>query len=800
MKKNKTLRIVLYTLAVLVIAGWLFIRNITHGPLPDYNQDIQLSGLQAPVEVFRDSFAIPHIYAENEKDLYMAVGYVMAQDRLWQMDLLRRVTTGRLAEILSDDLLEVDQLMRSLEMSKKSARMFTKASPQLTECILAFTDGVNQFIEQNQKHLPFEFKLLGYTPDQWEPIHSINLIGYMAWDLSTGWPNELTLFKVMEKVDEKKFGEFVPNIPGQSTSIYPDFQLDETEGEVLTALQLLTKKLDDLGLDIFRGSNNWVASGSKTKSGKPLLANDMHLGLSVPGIWYQMHQVVPGKINVTGVVLPGQPMIVAGHNQNIAWGFTNVMTDGLDFYEETINPDNPDEYLLDGEWKKFRVVEENVINNAGDTVVMVNKFTHRGPIVTDIKAIPGKTISMSWVGLLDSNELRTVFLLNKAKNWDEFREAIKTFVSVNQNIVYADTEGNIGLHSTIGIPIREAGGIGVYPGDTSLYDWKGLVPFEELPYDFNPESGFLSSANNRTTDPDYPYYISSWFDLPYRQDRIQELLNNNEKIGIDDFIRVQADQHSKMAEKFNPVFVQQLMKSDELTANEKEALEVLKAWDFSLSRESVAATIFEYLYFNTCKELAKDELGEELFDEFAGKKIMIKNFMENILVNQESSWCDNIQTSDTQETFDQIVLSAFKVSLNEINSLMGSQTDKWEWGKIHQITLKHPLSSVNIVDKLLNLSRGPYPVGGSHHTVCPYSYSFMEPGSVDHGASHRHIFDLSDWDKSLTVIPTGNSGIPASKHYCDQSELYVNNQYHADYVSREKVEASAMYRMIVNRK
>jgi len=797
---NKKLRIVLYSLAVLIMAGWLFIRNITNGPLPDYNQDIQLSGLQAPVEVIRDSLVIPHIYAENQKDLYMAVGYVMAQDRLWQMDLLRRVTTGRLAEILSDDLLEVDQLMRSLEMSKKSARMFTQADPQLRECILAFTDGVNQFIEQNQKHLPFEFKLLGYSPDQWEPIHSVNLIGYMAWDLSTGWPNELTLSKVQEKVDAKKFSDFVPDIPGQSTSVYPDFQLSETEGEILAGLQHVTRKLDDLGLDIFRGSNNWVVSGSKTKSGKPLLANDMHLGLSVPGIWYQMHQVIPGKLNVTGVVLPGQPMIVAGHNQNIAWGFTNVMTDGLDFYEETINPDNPNEYLLDGEWKEFRVLEEKIINKAGDTIVMLNKFTHRGPVVTDIKAIPGKTISMRWVGLLDSNELRTVYLLNKAKNWSDFRDALVTFVCVNQNVIYADTDGNIGLHSTIGIPIREIDGIDIYPGDTSLYDWKGLVPFEELPYSFNPESGFLSSANNRTTDPDYPYYISSWFDLPYRQNRIQELLKSNKKIGIDDYIRIQSDQHSKMAEKFNPVFVEQLMKSDELTATEKDALEILKTWDYNLSRESVAATIFEYLYFNTCKELAIDELGEELFDEFASKKVMVKNFMENILVNQESSWCDNIQTSDKQESFDQIVENAFKESINQINLAMGPNSDKWEWGEIHQITLKHPLSSANLIDKLFNLSRGPYPVGGSNHTICPYTYNFMEPGSVDKGASQRHIYDLSDWDQSLTVIPTGNSGIPASPHYCDQSELYINNQYHADYVTREKVEASAMYRAVVNRK
>lgn len=797
MKKNKLLRIILYVLAILVMAGWIFIRNITRGPLPDYNKDIELTDMQGNVEVFRDSFGIPHIYAENEKDLYKAVGFVMAQDRLWQMDLLRRVTTGRLAEILSDDLLDVDQLMRSLEMSEKSAGIYKNADPQLRECLDAFSDGVNQFIEQNSKHLPFEFKLLGYKPEIWIPVHSINLIGYMAWDLTTGWPNELTLHKIKEKVDNNKFRTLAPDIPGQSTSVFPDFQLHDQETEVLTALHHISQKLDDLGLDVFRGSNNWVAAGSKTKSGKPLLANDMHLGISVPGVWYQMHHVVPGKLNVTGVVLPGQPLIIAGHNNDIAWGFTNVMTDGLDFYKETLNPDNQDEYLLDGQWQKFRIKEELIINNAGDTLVMTNKFTHRGPVVTDIKAIPGQTISMNWIGLLESNELLTVYRLNRAKNWSDFREALKTFISVNQNVVYADTKGNIGLHSSIGIPIRESGGMGVYPGDTSLYDWKGLVPFDELPFEFNPESGFLSSANNRTADPDYPHYISSWFDLPYRQDRIQELLQSKDKISIEDYIEFHADQKSKMAEKFNPIFVNYLEQTEDLNDIESEALAYLKNWDYNLSRESVATTIFEYLYFNTCKELVQDELGEELFDEFAGKKVMIKNFMENIIVDTESSWCDDITTDEIKETFGQITVRAFKESLTQIGLEMGPKLEKWEWGKIHTFTIKHPLASAKIIDKLFNLSRGPYSVGGSHHTVSPYSYGYMDPSSVDHGASNRHIYDLSNWDQSLTIIPTGNSGIPTSPHYCDQTDMYINNEYHTDYVSREKVEASARYRMTI---
>lgn len=786
----------MYSILVILLAVVLVIRHFTHKSIPDYDADAQLPGMSSDVEVYRDSLGIPHIYAKTEKDLYTAVGYVMAQDRLWQMDLLRRVTTGRLAEILSDDLLEVDVLMRSLEMTRKSEKIYAEASPALKNCVDAFASGVNHFMETHRNKLPFEFRLLGYDPEAWKPEHSINLIGYMAWDLSTGWPNELTLHKIKNQVDEARFRDLIPNVPGHSSSVFSDFGLDADTEALLSSLQRVSSRLDELGLDVFRGSNNWAVNGTRSESGKPLLANDMHLGLSIPGVWYQMHQVVEGKLDVTGVVLPGQPMVIAGHNQQIAWGFTNVMTDGLDFYEETIHPDHPDQYLVDGAWQTMRTKTEYVINKAGDTLVFENKYTHRGPVVTEIKAIPGKTISMSWIGLLESNELQTVYLLNRAGNWEEFREAIKTFISVNQNIIYADTDGNIGLHATIGLPLREKNGMEIYPGDTSLYDWKGLVPFEELPFSFNPESGYLSSANNRTVDADYPYYVSSWFDLPYRQDRIQELLSQKRKITIQDYIDLQADQKSKMAEKFTPVFLQAL-EGAELAASGQKALERLRAWDYELDTESIGATLFEYLYYQVARELALDEMGEELFEEFINKKGMVKNFMENILAHPESPWCDKVHTSEKTENYSELVRIAFQEALKQIGVAMGVDQDEWQWGHIHTLKLEHPLSSVQIIDRLLRLSRGPFPVGGSHHTVCPYAYDYMDPSTVDHGASHRHIYDLSDWDQSLTVIPTGTSGVPASRHYCDQTDLYINNAYHRDHYDRERVMQSARYHMVI---
>jgi penicillin amidase len=799
MKVRKILSTAGILLVLIVFAAWMMVSNLRNRAVPDYSKNIQLTGITGKVEVIRDSFAIPHVYAENEKDLYLTVGFVMAQDRMWQMDLLRRVTTGRLSEIFGPDMADADQLLRSLGMTNKSQEIFAGSDPSLQEALKAFCSGVNQYIEQAGKKLPPEFTLLGYKPEPWFPEHSINLIGYMAWDLSTGWSTEVLLGQIREKVSSDLFNDLLPALDRQTSYVYPDFNLDNQSAEVLGNLDKVIRKIDNLGLDVFRGSNNWAVAGEKSTTGKPILANDMHLSLMVPGIWYQMHQVIPGKLNVTGVVLPGQPMIVAGHNDRIAWGFTNVMVDDVDFYLETINPANPDEYKFNGDWVPMTKKEELIITSKGDTIRRTNRFTHRGPVISGFRGVEGKTISMQWLGNEKSNELRTVYLLNRARNWDDFREALHTFVSVNQNAVYADVDGNIGLQSTIGIPLRKEPGIHVFPGETDEFDWKGLVPFEELPVTFNPPSGFVSSANNRTANPDYPYYISAWFDLPYRKDRIDQLLTEKEKLSVDDFKRIQADNRSKMAEKFVPFFLQYCFAQDFTDQKYLQGLELVRKWDFDYPRESAAASVFEAWYWRIYTNLASDEMGD-LLSKFESEKTLVKNFMENILANPQSGWCDNISTTGSKEALQDIITASFMEAFDYLENALGKKPGDWQWGSLHTFTIKHPMAQVKLIDKLFGLSRGPYPVPGSFHTVGPYSYPFFEPAEVNHGASHRHIFNMGDLDRSETVIPTGTSGVPGSPYFCDQTELYVNNKYHADYISREKVEKAGKYRITVTSK
>ena len=793
---KKLLKIIGIIIGVVVIGGLIFIHHFKTKALPDYNKDIQLSGLTADVTVLRDSMAIPHIYAENEHDLYMAIGYAMAQDRLWQMDLLRRVTQGRLSEILGKELVDVDLLFRSLRFTEKSKKVLAIADPNTLTCVESFAEGVNQFIRQAGNNLPPEFGILGYKPELWLPEYSLNLIGYMSWDLSTGWTSEVLLDQMRQKLgtDLSKF--MVPDMDSvHKTIIYPDFKLDKGTAESLGKLSKTASFVEMLGLDIFQGSNNWAVSGKKSTTGKPLLANDMHLGLNIPGIWYQMHQVIPGKLNVTGVVLPGQPMVIAGHNDSIAWGFTNVMTDDADFYQETINPENPDQYQLNGVWKDLIKVEEKIRIKGGDSVIRMNRFTHRGPIISEMKKLKDKVLSMRWLGNEDSNEIRSVYLLNRASNWTDFRDALRTFVSVNQNAVYADVRGNIGLQSTIGIPIREGDRTLVYPGDTTRYDWKGLVPFEELPYTYNPECGYVVSANCKTAPADYPYYISDWYILPYRMDRITEMLKEKEKLSAEDFKRMQGDQKSKMAEKFTRYFLSHLTAKGELSVPEKAVYELMKNWDFTMSKDGPQALVFEKWYYLTGLNLVKDQMDSLLFTQFVGQKSFFQNFMENMLIAPKNGWADIIATKDMTETFGDIIGSSFQQTVKELSSEFGGEPSGWKWGNSHTFTLAHPLSKVKILDRIFKLNRGPFPVGGSFHTVGPYENPLNKNSEVNHGASERHIFDTGNWDRSLTVIPTGTSGIPASEHYCDQTEAYVTNKYHSDYVTRAKVEGANKYRM-----
>lgn len=781
--------------AVILLTAFLFLRHIAVRAIPDYNENIPLQHLGQPVMVYRDAYAVPYIQAQNETDLYRATGYLQAQDRLWQMDMLRRVSVGRLAEIFGPELVETDLLMRSLRIPEKSARILKHASPEIRRALAAFADGVNQFIDNNRDTLPPEFFFLNHRPEKWHPIHSLNLIGYMAWDLTSPWDVELFLDHLARKLPPEKYHLLFPNLKNHLTPVFPSpsFQ-PPAPAESLVRLNA-GEKLEELGLGVLMGSNNWVISGSKSTTGKPILANDMHLGFSAPGIWLPMHQYARNSVHVSGLVLPGQPFIIAGHNDRIAWGMTNLMTDDMDFYLETTHPQDPNMYKLDGEWKKMVIRTETIAIRGGSKCEKILRFTHRGPVISQFHNESGRVISMRWTGNDDSNEVLAVYQLNRARNWKQFREAATGFISLGQNIVYADVDGNIGLQTAAGLPVRKNPGSMLAPGDTSTYDWKGYVPFAELPFVFNPASGCVASANNKTPPDDYPHYISLWFDLPERAKRIMDMLEQKPKLSSDDFKRMHGDVRSVLPQWLLPEIFKALDGISSWNALEKAVLDLLHEWDGAAEVNSSGALVFERLSLELYRELIRDELGPDLTRRLLGRRMLLRNLLLNMFTQNRFEWCDDIATPDVAEGKPEWIVKGFRSAVKQLIADSGPNIQSWRWGDHHRLTFRHPLGRIAILDRLFHFNRGSFPVGGSYHTPCVYSYSFNKPYHVTHGASHRHIYSPGAWDESLSVIPMGVSGIPASVHYDDQSPLFAANDYHKDLFSPAAVKQRAKYKM-----
>jgi len=785
------LKVFLVLILLAVIGFALLLRHISTRAIPDYNSEVIMEGLTGKAEVLRDTFGIPHIYAENEEDLYRVTGYVMAQDRFWQMDVLRHVAEGRMSEIFGEDMIVTDQLFRALRIEEKSRLIMRRSEPEIIACINAYSEGINQYIRNAGKNLPFEFTVLGYKPEPWLPIHTVNLIGYMSWSSSAAWGNEPALFKIAQLVGEEKIRELIPDLDIQEP-MFPDFML---EGEGMFEMDLLTGSdvTGEMGLDVFMGSNNWAVSGDRSFNGVPIVANDMHLQLDMaPGIWYQMHQVVPGKLNVSGIVLPGTPFVNVGHNDSIAWGMTYVAVDDIDFYLETINPADTNQYLLDGVWQDMEIRKETIRIKGGDSRVRINRFTHRGPVISSFKGIHEKVISMRWTGNEYSNELKTAYLIDRADNIYDFREGLRNWTTISTNSICADASGNIGLFVASGVPLRLGNRAMVMPGDTNLYDWIGFVPFEDLPHGINPPEGFLASANNRSAGSEYSYHISHWFTVPDRYNRIVEMISRKDVFSIEDMMEMQADQNSHWVRKVQTVCWPVLLEAD-LNGSVLAAFDKVHAWEGNMDMDAIQSTLFEVFYLMLKEAVFKDELGEHYPSYLSGGGAVVRGVMDRIMDGQEITWCDDVSTTDTVESIHDLVVPAWTAAVHWLEDNYSEDMETWIWGDLHTVSLKHPLGSVQLLNRIFNLERGPFRVGGSSHTVCPYNYPGLKSFSVTHGASQRHVYDLLDPDGSQVIIPSGVSGIPASDFFCNQTEMYMSNEYIGESYSREKVEQNAVY-------
>jgi len=782
------LPILLGLILVVFLGGYGYLRST----LPDYNGELTISGLKDNVEIIRDSYGMPHIYAQTDQDAYFALGYCMAQDRLFQMDMVRRAARGRLAEIFGKDLIAVDRFFRTITAGK-SIEDIASAYPQETLFAMkAYAEGVNYFIENHKGPLPIEFTILGYEPEPWQFSDGTAVHYYMAWDLNTAFAVEMLYAAVIDKVGETMAQDIFPDYAKGYPTIVPQ---GIASLDFLASLNLARKVL---GTEGGGASNSWVISGKTAANGAPILANDPHLGHGAPGIWYEAHLITP-SMNVSGSILPGIPFVIIGANEYVAWGWTNVMADDADFYIEKINPANSNQYEFMGRWEDM-IVREEVINVKGaEEVKFKVKLTRHGPIIDDVNNLQGPkgtALSMRWTAY-DTLQANPFFYLNTARSIDDIEKAAEHFKCPGQNWVYADSKGNIGFWAAVGIPIRDGfSGAVPIPGWDGKHEWQGYVPTAEQPHMRNPSQGWIATANNKHFNDDYPYPISHYYAMPDRFARIQEMLTAKKKFDVKDFEGMQADFFMVLGKEWIPMMLTSLSE-DNLSEKEKKALSILKEWDFVASADGTAATVFHATLNEMVKNTFKKRLGDALYGPYIGNSFVAFNAMRNLMARGQSPWLDNPDTPEV-ETIDTIISKSFKAAVAVLNQALGPNIDDWSWGKLHTLTFYHPFGkSSALMGYFLNI--GPFPVGGSMATVNPQPYRLSEPWDVHHGASLRYIIDFSNMKHSRRVIPAGISGNFMSPHYDDQTELWRTGTYRPFVLDRKSVEEDARFTLIICR-
>ena len=763
----------LLLILTLIIVTLVFSYRMLKKSLPQTDSTVEVQTLKNNVQIYRDDYGIPHIFAKNDHDLYFAQGYAIAQDRLWQLDLVRRAVNGRLSEVFGDSTITVDKFLLTIGFKRIGARLHQLISETSKSVIQAYTDGINHFIETSEGNYPIEFMMLNSKPEYWHPEDCLAFSRFMAWELSFSWYVELLTSKINEKIGMVKtqelFGDYWPDWPIIISENLGKFDLQNIQ-QVAHQLAKVT------GIKTWpQGSNNWVINGAKSKSGKPILANDPHLLLSNPSRWYMIHLHAPG-INVAGFTLPGSPGVVIGFNQKISWGFTNVMADVADFFVKEINPDDSTRYWDIDSWRKMGEEEETILIKNSEPYRFKVQLTKHGPIINEIHPKAkhlNKKVTLKWTGQEMSDEVLSFYNLNRAGNWTEFKDAIQDFKVPNQNIVYGDVNGNIGYYCSGLIPIR-TGTNRIYPKFNDD-DWFTFIHFDELPRNYNPAKGYLATANNRVTSKDYPYYISHMWEPPSRILRIEEILDEDKDFSVDDFKTMQLDNFSPFAEYLISKVSQEL---DNLAAGDEKFNQIkqfIQGWDFHVRGESVAATIFQVFLQRFLENTFKDELGEEDFKDYATFASLPLRTVRKIYDNKLYHWFDDQRTKDKKETATDIILKSWKETLVELENRLGEDQITWRWDKIHQVTFKHFLGDQPMLNRIFNV--GPLPMAGSHTTINNGNYSLAEPYNCIVGPSMRMIVDMANPGRAEVINPPGQVGHPLSQHYRDQADYWLKGLY-----------------------
>ncbi len=788
----------------------------TKNALSQTEGEVKVKGLSQEVTIMRDKWGVPYVTAKNIKDVAFAQGYATAQDRLWQMDLLRRAAKGELSAVLGagdkNATLEVDKLHRSLGLKRAVEKDLPQLPQELQQMLSAYSQGVNAYLESHQDKLPFEFNLLGYKPDLWQASDSLAIGKLMAISLTGTWKFDLMRAELQEKLDKKVYQmlfdensqfnqpvfdlELAKNKPtDENDKVAPKAKAETSYNKLPTInpelLDIAKEKntaLSDLILnssEAMIGSNNWVISGKLTDTGKPLLANDPHQGLSLPAIWYQIYlRATDGSYAAAGVSVIGAPGIVIGHNDYIAWGATNVMADVQDVYIEEFDPSNPTRYRVGSEWRDAEVIKEQIqvrespLSSKTKTIEHEIVITRHGPIVASTK---GQKLALRWTGIGAPSEFPVTFKLNQAHNWQDFCDALKDAAVPLINYVYADKEGNIGYYAVGRIPIRATGdGSLPYDGRTEDGEWKGFIPFEDLPHLYNPENGYIATANQKLVSDKYPYRISNDWVPPYRGHRIYQLLSEKKQFTLQDMHTLHGDIYA-IPTKF---FADQVVKmatshKDDVAWQEME--KELNNWDGKLKVESRAATIA----ITMRKKFTEDFLTSWLGD----LRSSYTWYSRSVVVDHAiANWSAEFLPSKYKD-FDTMVINSYQATIKELNTTLGNDRSRWNYGAINKFSFNHPIAKVSILKSLLN--SGEVTVGGSSHTI---NCNDTNPEHV-WGPSMRMVVSLDNLNKTTLAVVPGASGQVASSHYLDQIIDWVSLEPHSFPFSEKNVESTSVKKL-----
>lgn len=774
----KTLRLILVALLVLILvaplAGWLVLRR----SLPQVNGVVRLNGLNGAVDVSRDSRGIPYISASTDHDAFFALGYVHAQDRLWQMEMQRRIGAGRLSEVLGDATVETDQFLRTLGTYRAAQAAWPALSPESQAALQAYADGINAFLAEGRQ-LPPEFVILGFKPEPWQPADSLVWAKMMSWNLGDTYGDDIFRAQLAAALGPERAAQLLPGYPAGAPIILP---AEATASGLRQVQQVLRGQFGLGGKNI--GSNNWVVSGARTASGKPLLANDPHLGAQIPSIWY-LASIQGDRLHAMGATLPGLPAVVIGHNADIAWGVTNLGPDVQDLFAERINPADPNQYEVNGTWTDMQVIAEEIkVKGVTEPIHWAARATRHGPLISDVTSARGQALALSWPALAPGDTTMTAFLsIDYARDWDDFTTALRDYVGPAQNFVFADRAGNIGYFGPGRIPIRAQGdGSMPVPGWTDEYAWTGWIPFDKLPQGYNPPDGYVVTANNRVTSDDYPYFITHDWAEPFRAQRIVELLTAKTGLTADDYAAIQGDQHSAQAQALLP----RLLAIAPETPEQTQAISLLASWDGVIAADSAAATIYEAWYAHLNTALLGDDVGGDLSDDLLTAHR--PTLLAHILNSDAGAWCDDVLTPEREDCTDSTRVALDK-ALEDLTERLGEDMTRWRWGDVHRTQFPHnPFSQVAPLKALFHRS---IETGGDPFTVNPAPYKLAAPYDGYWVPSYREIIDLADLDNSRFMHTTGQSGNLLSPHYADLLPLWQGMEYVPMLWDQAKVQAAA---------